>query len=263
GLLVEGREMDEMLMIMGIVSYFGGDDILAVFIAGTVLSWLHQRDWYKTQTKHSHFQEVIDHLFNLLYFVYFGAVLPWRSFGTHVGVWRLVGVSVWMLTVRRVPAVLGLARWVPALRNFREAVFAAWFGPMGASAIFYALLAHIYLEVSDHPLLEIVTFVVLSSIIIHGGSVPFFQMGLERQITLEQAARQREMEGRSGSPDTLVERSNTETTVVVVGGGGDEGGEAGKGGEVVEGEVGGEAGKGGEVVEGEGGEMGVAAGGWS
>ncbi|KAJ3093293.1 hypothetical protein HDU97_009953, partial [Phlyctochytrium planicorne] len=42
------------LMISGVVSLFGGDDILAVFIAGNVLSW---DLWFNDKMKGSQFQE--------------------------------------------------------------------------------------------------------------------------------------------------------------------------------------------------------------
>ncbi|KAJ3094405.1 hypothetical protein HDU96_001690 [Phlyctochytrium bullatum] len=166
------------LLIDGVVAMFGGDDILAVFIAGNVLSW---DLWFNERMKGSHFQEVIDYLLNLAYFIYIGAVLPWGAFGTHVGWLKLVLITLWMMCIRRIPVVMGLSPWIPALRNWKEAFFAAWFGPMGASAIFYALLAVVYLDVDEHPVLEIVMFVVLSSIVLHGGSVPIFNAFLTLQ----------------------------------------------------------------------------------
>ncbi|KAI8844204.1 Sodium/hydrogen exchanger family-domain-containing protein [Chytridium lagenaria] len=66
------------ITIMGVVSLYGGDDILAVFIAGNVLSW---DGWINEQVKGAHFQETIDYFLNLSYFIYFGAVLPWSHIG--------------------------------------------------------------------------------------------------------------------------------------------------------------------------------------
>jgi NhaP-type Na+/H+ or K+/H+ antiporter len=54
---------------------------------------------------------------------------------------RLVGFSVGILLLRRIPAVLVVAKWVPEIRTLREALFVGWFGPMGIGAIYYALKA--------------------------------------------------------------------------------------------------------------------------
>ncbi|KAI8844203.1 Sodium/hydrogen exchanger family-domain-containing protein [Chytridium lagenaria] len=128
------------IFVMGIVSLYGGDDILAVFIAGNVLAW---DGWFPTATR-PHFQETLDYLLNLCYFTYFGAIFPWTTVGSTVGLWKLV----------------------------------MWFGPMGASAVFYAVIARVYLAYPSQPLYDTVLFVVLASIVVHGGSVPLFHFGL-------------------------------------------------------------------------------------
>ncbi|KAJ3094334.1 hypothetical protein HDU97_008200 [Phlyctochytrium planicorne] len=198
------------LMITGVVSLFGGDDILAVFIAGNVLSW---DSWFNEKMKGSQFQAVIDHLLNLAYFIYFGAVLPWNYIGQTVAIWKLVLVALWMMTIRRIPSVMALSPWIPAFNSRKEAFFAGWFGPMGASAIFYALLAIVYLDVPEHPLFEIVMFTVLTSIVFHGGSVPLFNLTLnyQKKIKLERTlTRERERER-----ELAVMREGTDTTIAV------------------------------------------------
>ncbi|KAJ3094126.1 hypothetical protein HDU96_001826 [Phlyctochytrium bullatum] len=206
------------LLIDGVVAMFGGDDILAVFIAGNVLSW---DLWFNERMKGSNFQEVIDYLLNLAYFIYIGAVLPWGAFGTYVGWLKLVLITLWMMCVRRVPVVMGLSPWIPALRNWKEAFFAAWFGPMGASAIFYALLAVVYLDVDEHPVLEIVMFVVLASIVVHGGSVPIFNAFLNLQQKRSGGTPNTSDSIPSDSEDGLdgvktLERNDTEATCTTV-----------------------------------------------
>ncbi|KAJ3094335.1 hypothetical protein HDU97_008202 [Phlyctochytrium planicorne] len=159
--------------------------------------------------KGSQFQEVIDHLLNLAYFIYFGAVLPWNYIGQTVAIWKLVLVALWMMTIRRIPSVMALSPWIPAFKNKKEAFFAGWFGPMGASAIFYALLAVVYLDVDQHPLLEIVMFTVLTSIVFHGGSVPLFNLTLNYQekVKLERTlTREREL---------AITREGTDTTIAI------------------------------------------------
>ncbi|KAJ3194164.1 hypothetical protein HK101_003368, partial [Irineochytrium annulatum] len=167
------------LFLMGFVSLIGADDILAVFIAGNVLTWDH---WFNQKIKLSHFQEIIDNLFNLSYFIFFGSVVPFSKFNTVLSVWKFAVIAI-LMVLRRTPIVMGLQRWIPALKSNKEAFFAGFFGPMGASALFYALIAVVSLGVDPHPMLEIVYFTVLASVVVHGGSVPFFNLTLKRYQT--------------------------------------------------------------------------------
>ncbi|KAJ3152077.1 hypothetical protein HDU86_005922 [Geranomyces michiganensis] len=60
------------IMIMGGMTLLGTDDILASFVAGTVLTWDH---WFNKQFAESHFQESIDLLLNL------ATYRSWRNAG--------------------------------------------------------------------------------------------------------------------------------------------------------------------------------------
>ncbi|KAJ3097107.1 hypothetical protein HK100_005424 [Physocladia obscura] len=179
------------LFLMGFVSLIGSDDIFAVFVAGNILTW---DLWFNEKVSYSSFQEVIDALLNLAYFVYIGAIMPWSSFNgdssssdaTGVELWRLVLLAMWVLFLRRVPVVMAMSPWIPALKDWREALFAGWFGPIGAGAIFYAYIAVIYFEVPAYPIMPIVNFIVLSSVLVHGGSVALFNMSMNRSITYQQ-----------------------------------------------------------------------------
>ncbi len=81
----------------------------------------------------------------------------------------------------RLPFVLALYKFIPEIKSFREALFAGWFGPMGVGAIFYVQVA--MEQFHDDPtyhtleylLKPIVYFVALSSIIIHGITIPIIQ----------------------------------------------------------------------------------------
>ncbi|KAJ3332151.1 hypothetical protein HDU76_001138 [Blyttiomyces sp. JEL0837] len=189
------------LLIMGVVSLMGSDDILAVFIAGNVLTW---DQWFNERIQHSNFQEVIDALLNLAYFVYLGALIPFAAYGSmaELTVWKLVLLAIWIMLLRRPPWVMMFYKWIPTLKTPLEAWFAAWFGPIGAGAIFYAHIAIEYLGVPEKPLLPIVIFIVLSSIIVHGGSVPFFKMSLSRTSTYAtwEQSRRRAREEAEGIP---------------------------------------------------------------
>ncbi|KAJ1560606.1 hypothetical protein HK405_006512 [Cladochytrium tenue] len=111
------------LLVMGIAVTIGVDDILSVFVAGNVLTW---DLWFNRRIRESHFQEVIDALLNLTYFVYIGCLQPWSQFGSssQLAMWRLVVLAGWMLLVRRLPAVVACYKFVPALKSLKEAFFA-------------------------------------------------------------------------------------------------------------------------------------------
>ncbi|KAJ3093453.1 hypothetical protein HK100_006603 [Physocladia obscura] len=182
------------LLMMGLVSLIGSGDIIAVFVSGNVLTWDR---WFNEKVSHSAFQEVIDALLNLAYFVYIGAVMPWSSFNgggsglaidgeKTIELWRLVVLAVWVLLLRRLPVVMAMSPWISSLKDWREAFFAGWFGPIGAGAIFYAYVAIIYFEFPESPILPIVFFIVLASVLVHGGSVALFNLSLSRVMTYEQ-----------------------------------------------------------------------------
>ncbi|KAJ3316592.1 hypothetical protein HDU76_001681, partial [Blyttiomyces sp. JEL0837] len=185
------------LLIMGVVSLMGSDDILAVFIAGNVLTW---DEWFNKRIQASNFQDVIDALLNLAYFVYVGAIIPFAAYGSmaELTVWKLVLLAVWIMVLRRPPWVMMMYKLIPALKTPLDAWFCAWFGPIGAGAIFYAHIAVIYLGVPEKPLIPIVIFIVLNLI-----------SGLfkRRQVVLP-----------DGTPSTITEmvqtnNNNTESTI--------------------------------------------------
>ncbi|KAI8816459.1 Sodium/hydrogen exchanger family-domain-containing protein [Fimicolochytrium jonesii] len=170
------------ISVTGVMSLMGADDILASFVAGTMFTW---DMWFNKQIQHSHLQEIIDMLLDLAYFILFGAMFPWSSFGTvpSLSAWRIILACLFILLFRRLPVIMLLRRWVPALKTRKEAFFCGWFGPMGASALFYAMLCITYLELPADPIFPIVAACVLSSIIVHGGTVSLFHFGITRTQT--------------------------------------------------------------------------------
>lgn len=101
--------------------------------------------------------------------------------------WRLVVLFLFILAFRRIPALLFLYTWIPAIETWREALFTGHFGPMGIGAVFISSLALHQLPTPQNPpqneeqmlaacLEPIVAFIVLGSIIIHGLSIPLFSL---------------------------------------------------------------------------------------
>ncbi|KAJ5120733.1 Na+/H+ antiporter Nha1 [Penicillium bovifimosum] len=175
----------------------GMDDLLIGFACGVGFS---NDGWFTEKTEESHVSNVIDLLLNLAYFVYFGSIIPWEDFNApELGItpWRLVVIAILVLFFRRIPIMLMLKPIIPDIKTWREALFAGHFGPIGVGAIFAAILARAELERDNtQPLPEnelplpgtsnfyvvrliwpITTFMVITSILVHGSSIAVFTLG--------------------------------------------------------------------------------------
>ena len=197
------------LLTVGTSTLLGTEDLLASFACGTAFSW---DGFFNRQTEASVFSSVIDLLLNSAAFVYVGAWMPFDSFSDKtlsLSVWRLICIAILVLLLRRLPIILGLFKWIPDIKSFREALFSGHFGPIGigqlypfhphtycsreiTGAIFISSLATEILPRPQKPpanqaehlaalIQPVVAFMVLCSILIHGLSIPFFSLG--RRVT--------------------------------------------------------------------------------
>ncbi|KAG0047708.1 hypothetical protein BGZ83_007279 [Gryganskiella cystojenkinii] len=179
------------LAVAGIVSILASDDLLACFIAGNVFAW---DDWFSNEIAEAHIQEIIDMLLNLACFVYIGASIPFSSFSDSalgLSVWRLIVLAIAVLMLRRLPFVVAMKPVIPALTSYREAAFAGWFGPIGVGAVFFSKVTaamthpeHIGEDAHNADRLNrvravifpVVMFLVFSSVLIHGVTVPLLHL---------------------------------------------------------------------------------------
>lgn len=183
------------LFCAGSGSILGVDDLLVGFAAGVGFS---NDGWFTQKTEESHVSNVIDLLINLAYFVYLGTIIPWDQYNSpDLGTtpWRLVVIAIFVIFFRRIPIMLALKPFIPDIKTWREALFAGHFGPIGVGAIFVAILARAELEtggttpLASYPdpgaenyilvalIWPITTFLVISSIIVHGSSIAVFTLG--------------------------------------------------------------------------------------
>jgi len=184
------------LFCAGSGALLGMDDLLIGFAAGVGFS---NDGWFTEKTEESHVSNVIDLLLNLTYFVYFGTIIPWDQFNSGLyglDAWRLVVIAILVLFFRRIPIMLALKPIIPDIKTWREALFCGHFGPIGVGAIFVAILARAELETEtttplslsdlnpDEPeyaliytIWPIVTFLVVTSIVVHGSSIAVFTLG--------------------------------------------------------------------------------------
>ncbi|KAH8660118.1 Na/H antiporter, partial [Xylariales sp. PMI_506] len=175
------------LFIVGTCGMIGSDDVLACFVAGNVFTW---DDWFRLETMDDSLQPTIDMLLNVSIFMWYGAVCPWHTFATSGGIpiYRLIALSILVLLLRRLPFVLALHRFIPQIEHMRQAIFVGFFGPIGCSAIFYLYITLEFLDTLDEnerddisnlskDVTVIVWFLVISSVVVHGLTIPFGKLG--------------------------------------------------------------------------------------
>ena len=183
------------LFCAGSGSMLGMDDLLVGFAAGVGFS---NDGWFTEKTEESHVSNVIDLLLNLTYFVYLGTIIPWDQFNASdygLDAWRLVVIALLVLFFRRIPIMLMLKPIIPDIKTWREALFCGHFGPIGVGAIFVAILARAELETGSttplavlpdksdaeyvliYTIWPITTFLVVTSIVVHGSSIAVFTLG--------------------------------------------------------------------------------------
>lgn len=179
------------LVVTGVSAMLHTDDLLACFICGNAFAWDAK---FLLATHDSDIVEVIDMLFNITYFVFFGSLIPWQAF-PKFGIWRLTLMSGLILLFRRLPVVMLLRPWLPVLQSRKQAFFAGWFGPMGVGAIFFSLItkdfvtthaSRIVVQTSiGEDCFPLVCWVVLSSILIHGITVPITNFHMKKRAKLK------------------------------------------------------------------------------
>lgn len=183
------------LFVIGAGGMLGTDDVLACFIAGNAFTW---DDWFRLETLDDSFQPTLDMLLNLSVFMWFGAVCPWSSFlhNDVVSLARLIGLGILILLLRRLPVIFALHYQIWQIEAWQEMLYTGFFGPIGVSAIFYLYIAREFVshitvtgengtgEVvrSDaaelaEVILEVVWFMSICSIVVHGLSVPLGKLG--------------------------------------------------------------------------------------
>ncbi|KAK4053853.1 hypothetical protein OIV83_001509 [Microbotryomycetes sp. JL201] len=165
-------------LVLGVVGVLGSDDILACFIAGNSLTWC---DYVRVETEETAFQDIIDSLLNASVFLYLGALMPWSELSQNGLVpWKLVVLCIAILCLRRLPWVLAVWKFIPAIPDTRQAVFTGWFGPIGVSAVYYAELCLKELPEDRERLRAVVVPVVLvialSSTVVHGITIPISKL---------------------------------------------------------------------------------------
>lgn len=140
----------------------GVDGILAAFVAGAALNNGNRQA--QVEEHHERFSEALGRFFDLPVMILFGAAIPWGGW-IALG-WRGVAFAVGILLLRRMPAWILLGRLMPWTRPVRNAAFAGWFGPIGAAALFYAML--IQERTGSTRLWPLISLAIGASVLAHG-----------------------------------------------------------------------------------------------
>lgn len=145
--LIDRESMVAMYVSLAIFTTFvttlaGSDDLLAAFSCGAAFAW---DDWFSESIEDSNFSNIIDLLVNCATFIYIGATMPfsdWNNPNITLFPWRLAVLGIGILTIRRLPAMMLLYKWIPDIKTFREAVFAGHFGVFASFELRIDLAEH-------------------------------------------------------------------------------------------------------------------------
>eukprot|EP00271_Cylindrocystis_brebissonii_P019987 TRINITY_DN6403_c0_g1_i3.p1 TRINITY_DN6403_c0_g1~~TRINITY_DN6403_c0_g1_i3.p1 ORF type:complete len:295 (-),score=35.46 TRINITY_DN6403_c0_g1_i3:1159-2043(-) len=189
--------------IVGIVRAMGSSGVLAVFVGSVVFS-LREPTAEEGRYDAIYGLEII---VVVLFFTLFGACLPLSAW-LDLGIFRLVVLSATLLLLRRLPVVLAMTPAMPAFWKghlgltrgmLLQAAFAGFYGPIGVGALFYACVHHE--KLGDKMAFNVVSFVVVASILVHGMSGPpvsvllFNELVKERQRLESNGLREPEEDG--------------------------------------------------------------------
>ncbi|CAA9960606.1 Na antiporter 1 [Pyrenophora teres f. maculata] len=175
------------LFIIGVCGALGTDDLLACFVAGNVMNWngLYLEE---TEKRHDEVNSCFDVILNFGGFMYIGTIIPWSEFQmpdvTGITVGRLMILGFLILAFRRIPAIFLMYKIMPdCVKNWKEALFMGYFGPIGIGAVFYVEhTRHLFPKPGEATteeeetlvaaMVPVVYFLVIFSIVVHGLSIP-------------------------------------------------------------------------------------------
>ncbi|NIC07627.1 cation:proton antiporter [Billgrantia bachuensis] len=149
------------ILVLGLAQLLGTNSILGVFAAGLAFD---QEVGGKDRSEEDNVQEAVNILLTMPVFVLFGLIAPWSE-------WQALGLQGALLTLlvllfRRLPVILLLRPWLPAMRNLPITLIMGWFGPIGVSALYYATLVS---SRTGYDLAWTVgSLIVMASVVAHG-----------------------------------------------------------------------------------------------
>lgn len=147
--------------VLGLMESIKMSTLVALFFAGTTFSW---DEWFVFETRESKLQEVIDSFLTSSFFMFFGTFIELQSVN-----YKIALCSFLIIFFRRIFACLLILPFIDLVKDKKEAIFIGWFGPIGVGALYYSLFLDRVLNVAT---INTVSFIVMSSIFVHGLSIP-------------------------------------------------------------------------------------------
>lgn len=142
---------------------FGFSGIIAAFVAGLAFAAVSSHEVTAAQER---FDASIKRALELPVFVCLGIYLPLDAWGERP--LALTGLALALLVLRRPLPLLALRSLLPGVGSRHQALYLGWFGPVGLAALYYAAEAQARLGESLY--LEITSFMILASALIHGST---------------------------------------------------------------------------------------------
>ena len=157
------------LLVLGVGELLSTNSILAVFVAGLAFD---QEVGGSERSEEDNVQEAVNILLTMPIFILFGLIAPWTE-------WRALGtqgvlLALLVLALRRLPMIVLLRPWLPALRDWPITLIMGWFGPIGVSTLYYATL--ISSRTGYDLAWTVGTLLVLASMVVHGMTAAPFAM---------------------------------------------------------------------------------------
>lgn len=152
------------LFVFSLCEIIGFNGIITVFASALTYGFnINKGEELKQEKIH----DSLERIFVIPVFVLFGMMVPINQWlEMH---WQIVILAVAVLLLRRIPVFLVIK---PFLKHYkaklRDILFLGWFGPVGVAAMFYAFYTESNLRAISDDIWPIVSFVIFSSVVIHG-----------------------------------------------------------------------------------------------
>ncbi len=153
-----------VFLTFGLTAIIGGSGFLAVYVAGIVLGhydFIHKRSLAR-------FHDGLAWIMQIAMFLTLGLLVFPSQLLPIVGI-GLLTAGCLMFVARPVSVFLGL---LPSRMNWREKLFVSWVGLRGAAPIILATFPLLAGLQQAEPIFNVVFFVVLTSVLLQGTSIP-------------------------------------------------------------------------------------------
>lgn len=151
------------LLTLGASQLLRVDAVLAVFAAGIAYRMVKRGGGRDEEQK---IQLALSQFFVLPMFVLIGMTIPWQEWGD-LG-WAGAAAAVAIVLLRRLPALWLLHRTVAEFEARKDWLFTGWFGPIGVSTVFYAMLALQREVPGADEIWALASMTVVASLVVHG-----------------------------------------------------------------------------------------------